>query len=607
MAAAASPDFLTPVLVFCAAAVVAVPLARRAGLSAVIGYLVAGAAMGPFGLRFVTEPETVSGVAELGVVLLLFIVGLELKLTKLWTMRADIFGLGAAQLGITGVVIAGLIGAVGQRWEGAILLGLALSLSATSIALQMLEERGAMQEPYGRRTFAILLFQDMAIVPILALVPLFGAREGGAVLQPALLAIAALALVIVSGRYLLNPLFRWLAQSGAREVMTAAALLVVLGAAFVMHAVGLSMALGAFLAGVLLAESAFRHELEADIEPFRGLLLGLFFMSVGMGIDFNLLRTWWWALALALPALFIVKILLAGGLMAFTGSLKPDALKGAALLAPVGEFAFVLIPLTAATGLVTMQAGHFAMALAALSMVAGPLAVKLIDAVLARRRVVLPQADLAALADARGNILIVGFGRFGQLVTQVLLAQGCAVTVIDKNVEAVRNAARFGFKIYYGDGTRLDVLRAAGAAAARVIVLCTDDRAATLTMTDLIQAEFPLATLHARAYDRVHALALMNRKVDVVMRETTLSAIALGRETLLALGIDEDTADAVVEDVKARDQARLLAQQEAGMMAGRELLTTAPVPEPLSPPQSRARALNVEAEEAIGTPASKEP
>lgn len=607
MAAAASPDFLTPVLVFCAAAVVAVPLARRAGLSAVIGYLVAGAAMGPFGLRFVTEPETVSGVAELGVVLLLFIVGLELKLTKLWTMRADIFGLGAAQLGITGVVIAGLIGAVGQRWEGAILLGLALSLSATSIALQMLEERGAMQEPYGRRTFAILLFQDMAIVPILALVPLFGTREGGAVLQPALLAVVALALVILSGRYLLNPLFRWLAQSGAREVMTAAALLVVLGAAFVMHAVGLSMALGAFLAGVLLAESAFRHELEADIEPFRGLLLGLFFMSVGMGIDFNLLRTWWWALALALPALFIVKILLAGGLMAFTGSLKPDALKGAALLAPVGEFAFVLIPLTAATGLVTMQAGHFAMALAALSMVAGPLAVKLIDAVLARRRVVLPQADLAALADARGNILIVGFGRFGQLVTQVLLAQGCAVTVIDKNVEAVRNAARFGFKIYYGDGTRLDVLRAAGAAAARVIVLCTDDRAATLTMTDLIQAEFPLATLHARAYDRVHALALMNRKVDVVMRETTLSAIALGRETLLALGIDEDTADAVVEDVKARDQARLLAQQEAGMMAGRELLTTAPVPEPLSPPQSRARALNVEAEEAIGTPASKEP
>ena len=599
MAAAASPDFLTPVLVFCAAAVVAVPLARRAGLSAVIGYLVAGAAMGPFGLRFVTEPETVSGVAELGVVLLLFIVGLELKLTKLWTMRADIFGLGAAQLGITGVVIAGLIGAVGQRWEGAILLGLALSLSATSIALQMLEERGAMQEPYGRRTFAILLFQDMAIVPILALVPLFGTREGGAVLQPALLAVVALALVILSGRYLLNPLFRWLAQSGAREVMTAAALLVVLGAAFVMHAVGLSMALGAFLAGVLLAESAFRHELEADIEPFRGLLLGLFFMSVGMGIDFNLLRTWWWALALALPALFIVKILLAGGLMAFTGSLKPDALKGAALLAPVGEFAFVLIPLTAATGLVTMQAGHFAMALAALSMVAGPLAVKLIDAYLARRRVALPQADLIALAEARGNILIVGFGRFGQLVTQVLLAQGCAVTVIDKNVDAVRNAARFGFKIFYGDGTRLDVLRAAGAGSARVIVLCVDDRPAALAMADLIRAEFPLVRLHARAYDRVHALELMNREVDVVMRETTLSALELGRETLLALGSDEETAAFITQDVRERDHQRLLAQKEAGMMAGRELLRTTPVPEPLSPPRSVAEPLNPEAEQAL--------
>ena len=246
-----------------------------------------------------------------------------------------------------------------------------------------------------------------------------------------------------------------------------------------------------------------------------------------------------------------------------------------------------------------------AMALAALSMVAGPLVVKLIDALLARRRVVLPQADLSALAEARGSILIVGFGRFGQLVTQVLLAQGCAVTVIDKNVDAVRNAARFGFKIYYGDGTRLDVLRAAGAASARVIVLCVDDRAAALTITDLVQAEFPLATLHARAYDRVHALELMNRKVDSVIRETTLSAIALGRETLLALGIDEETADAVVEDVKARDHARLLAQQEAGMMAGRELLPTAPVPEPLSPPKSRARALTAETEEALATTADR--
>ena len=218
-----------------------------------------------------------------------------------------------------------------------------------------------------------------------------------------------------------------------------------------------------------------------------------------------------------------------------------------------------------------------------------------------------PPADLAALADARGNILIVGFGRFGQLVTQVLLAQGCAVTVIDKNVDAVRNAARFGFKIYYGDGTRLDVLRAAGAASARVVVICIDDRAAALVITDLIQAEFPLAVLHARAYDRVHAIELMNRKVDVVIRETMLSAIALGRETLLALGIDEDTADAVVEDVKTRDHARLLTQQEAGMMAGREWLPTAPVPEPLSPPKSRARALTAETEEALASAQDQRP
>lgn len=599
MAAAASPDFLSPVLVFCAAAAVAVPLARRTGLSAVIGYLAAGAAIGPYGLRFITEPATVSGVAELGVVLLLFIVGLELKLTKLWTMRADIFGLGAAQLVVTGGLIGAAAIVFGLHWDGAILIGLALALSATSIALQMLEERGALQDGYGRRTFAILLFQDMAIVPILALVPLLGAQPGGSVLIPAALAIGALALVIVCGRFLLNPMFRLLAQSGAREVMTAAALFVVLGAAFLMHAVGLSMALGAFLAGVLLAESSFRHELEADIEPFRGLLLGLFFMSVGMGIDFALLRQWWWALALALPALFAVKIIVAGGLMAFSGSLKPDALKAGTLLAPVGEFAFVLIPLTAATKLVPDAAAHFVMALAALSMVAGPFAVKAADAWLRRRKVVLPEADLAALQAAQGSVLIVGFGRFGQLVTQVLLSRGCAVTVIDKDVEAVRSAARFGFKIYYGDGTRLDVLRAAGTGSSRVVVICVDDRAAALAIADLLHSEFPLAKIHARAYDRRHALELMDRDVDVVMRETALSAIALGRETLLALGADEETADFIANDVRERDHARLLAQKEAGMMAGRELLRTAPVPEPLSPPPAPARPLNAEAEEAL--------
>ncbi len=600
MAAAASPDFLSPVLVFCAAAAIAVPLARQAGLSAVIGYLAAGAAIGPYGLRFVTEPATVSGVAELGVVLLLFIVGLELKLTKLWTMRVDIFGLGAAQLAVTGGLVAAVALLLGLRWDGAILLGLALALSATSIALQMVEERGALQDGYGRRTFAILLFQDMAIVPILALVPLFGAQTGGSMAMPTALALGALALVILCGRYLLNPLFRLLAQSGAREVMTAAALLVVLGAAFLMHAVGLSMALGAFLAGVLLAESSFRHELEADIEPFRGLLLGLFFMSVGMGIDFALLRDWWWALALALPALFLAKILVAGGLLAFTGSLKPDALKAGTLLAPVGEFAFVLIPLIAAAKLVPEGAAHFAMALAALSMVAGPFAIKAVEAWIKRRKVVLPQADLAALQEAQGSVLVIGFGRFGQIVTQVLLSRGCSVTVIDKNVEAVRSAARFGFKIFYGDGTRLDVLRAAGAGSSRVIAICTDDRAATLAITDLLQSEFPLARLHVRAYDRRHALELMDRNVEFVMRETTLSALALGRETLLALGADEETADLITADVRARDQARLLAQKEAGMMAGQELLRTAPVPEPLSPPRAPARPLNAETEEALG-------
>ena len=551
-------SFMTPILIFCAGAVVAVPLFKRLGLGAVIGYLAAGLALGPAGFKLFTDASTVAGVAELGIVLLLFVIGLELKLGTLLSMRRDIFGLGFAQFAITAAAIALAGLPLGLPWQAATVAGIAFAMSATAIALQILDERGALQSPYGQRTFAVLLFQDMAIVPILALVPLLatqGAAGGGGWSQALLdtgIAAAAIGLIVLAGRYLLNPFFRMLAATGAREVMTAAALLVVLGAALTMQYAGMSMALGAFLAGLLLAESHFRHQLEADIEPFRGLLLGLFFMSVGMGLDARLILDNAVFLAFAAFGLVALKIAVAYGL---ERALKPDgparpasdALRSAALLAPAGEFSFVLLPMAGALGILEGAQAANGTALAALTMVLGPVAAKGLEIALARAeaRRPLPAFDPDSFADAQGNVLVIGFGRFGQLTTQVLMADGVDVTVIDKDVSRIQAAARFGFKVYYGDGTRLDVLRAAGAGQARVIAICVDDRTAALGALELARENFPLAQVHARAYDRIHAVDLLNGGADYQLRETLLSALEFGRESLVALGVDPDRATEV--------------------------------------------------------------
>ena len=383
MASAAShASFLPPVLVFCTAAVVAVPIFRRLGQSAVLGYLAAGVVIGPSGLSLISHPETLLGVAELGVVLLLFLVGLELKVSRLLSMRRDIFGLGLAQFAVTAAAVAMAAGLVaGLSFGGALVAAAALALSATSVGLQMLEERGDLGAAYGQRSFAILLFQDLSIAPILALMPLLATAGGEAesaweLLLAGLRAAAALGLVYAVGRYGLNPLFRLLASSGAREVMTASALLVVLGAALVMEYAGLSMAMGAFLAGVLLAESNFRHQLEADIEPFRGILLGLFFMSVGMSIDAGIVLQQWPWLLLATAAVLVAKIAIVAVLFRLFRSPWRDAVRGGALLAPAGEFAFVLLPLGAGLALLSPLAAQFLTALAALTMFVGPLLAK---------------------------------------------------------------------------------------------------------------------------------------------------------------------------------------------------------------------------------------
>ena len=602
--------FFTLALVLLAAAVASVPIARRLGLSAIVAYLIAGIIIGPHGLGVFRTPESILSVAELGIVMLLFVIGLELELGKLLAMRRAIFGLGTAQLVLTATTIGALAYGFGWlSWRGAVIAGVALALSATAIALQILEERGQLQQVYGQRAFAILLFQDMAVVPLLALLPLLA--DGGtsphadplAALRSVALIAAAIALVVAAGRYLLNPAFRLLAATGAREVMTAAALLVVLGAALIMQAAGMSMALGAFLAGVLLAESNYRHELEADIEPFRGLLLALFFMGVGMTIDMDVVRH---NAGLIFGAAVVLTVLKAGivFLLFRATCARADALRAGSVLTGAGEFAFVLVPLGASLAVFDAAQVSLLTAIAATTMMLGPPVAGLSDWAL-RRLSGRNQLEPDDFTDARGAVLVIGFGRFGQIVSQCLLAEDVDVTTIDKDPDMIRDAGRFGFKIYYGDGTRLDVLRAAGAADVRLIAICIDDREAASRVVDLVHAEFPGVKLYVRSYDRRHTLQLIAKNVDFSVRETFESALVLGRKALETLGIEAERAGAVIDFVRSRDQERLVLQQAGGDAAGIDLLRARMVQEPLSEPEREAKALNPEAEAIIESDAGR--
>ncbi|MEH3146794.1 MAG: monovalent cation:proton antiporter-2 (CPA2) family protein [Methylobacterium frigidaeris] len=615
--AADHTSFLPPVLTFLSAAVIGVPAARLLGQSAVLGYLAAGVVIGPFGFTLIPEAETTRSVSEIGVVLLLFIVGLELQVSHLISMRRDILGLGTLQLVLCAAALGGFGVLFGLSGGAAAVIGIALALSATAVALQLLEERRDLSSPYGQRAFAVLLFQDISIVGILALLPLVASNSpgGGAhlgdALQSAGIAVLAVLAAVGVGRYGLNPFFRSLAASGAREVMTAAALLVVLGTAMLMEHVGLSMAMGAFLAGLLLAESNFRHQLEADIEPFRGMLLGLFFMSVGMSIDLGLVRDHWIALLGATFAAILLKTALVAALFRLFGSPWLDAVRGAAVLAPAGEFAFVLLPVGLELGLVDGEAGRFALALAALTMMVGPIAAKLIDGALARRSVPAPEPETAfeGVENAEARVLVVGFGRFGQILTQILLARGLSVTVIDKDVEQIRSATRFGFRVYYGDGTRLDVLRSAGAGRADIVCIAIDDAEATLKVVDLVHAEFPSTRTYVRVYDRVQAIEARNRDVDYQIRETFESALAFGRAALEGLGVPAAEAAALADDVRKRDVARLVLQQAADPALRADTLRGAYTikPEPLTVPKGSSQALNAETEDIIARERDRPP
>jgi glutathione-regulated potassium-efflux system protein KefB len=593
-------------LVLLAAAVISVPIARFARLSAIVAYLVAGVIIGPYGLGIFSKPETILTVAELGIVMLLFLIGLELELSRLLAMRKDIFGLGVAQLVLTAAAIFGLALLTGKfEWRAALVAGLALALSATSIALRILEERGHLQQAYGQRAFAILLFQDMSVVPLLALIPLL-ASSGEARAQLSLadtagnaaLIGAAIVALVLAGRYLLNPFFRLLAWTGAREVMTAAALLIVLGAALLMQVVGMSMALGAFLAGVLLAESTYRHELEADIEPFRGLLLALFFMGVGMTIDMTIVWANLWLVVAAALVITLMKAIVVWAMFRITCAGRGDALRAGSVLTGAGEFAFVLLPLGVTLGLLSVTQGSLLSAIAAVTLLIGPPFATLTDVVL-RRFAARNTREADDFSGTSPSVLVIGFGRFGQIVSQYLLAEEVDVTTIDLDADMIQVAGRFGFKVYYGDGTRLDVLRAAGLDKARLIAICIDNEDATNRIVDLVRAEFPGTKIFARSFDRGHTLQLLARGVDYELRETFESAIRFGRETLVAIGIDADRA-AIVEDfIRTRDRDRIAIQQAEGIYAGIDLLRQRPVMAPFTEPQHDAQALNEAAGEII--------
>ncbi|ODN71625.1 monovalent cation:proton antiporter-2 (CPA2) family protein [Methylobrevis pamukkalensis] len=570
-------------LALLAAAVIAVPLFKRFGLGSVLGYLCAGLAIGPYGLGVVDDADRVLHVAELGVILLLFLIGLELKPSRLWSMRRDIFGLGSLQVVLSMAALAGIFALVGYDMRVATIAGAGLALSSTAFAMQILQERGHAALPFGRRAFSILLLQDMAIVPLLTLVSLLSTRSSGGSggLLGALGEVAAIAgavgVVVFTGRFLLNPAFRMLAGANAREIMTAAGLLVVLGAATLMQVVGISMAMGAFLAGVLLSESNFRLTLEADLDPFRGLLLGLFFIGVGMTLNLALLLdAWLLVLGLALATL-VVKGVILYVLSRLFGSSNADALLISATLPQGGEFAFVLYSAAVAGGIFNANLASLLAAVVVLTMILTPVITMAFDRVVtALRERGYAEEFVETFEDARARVVVIGFGRFGRMAAQMLEAEGIEITALDNSAARIREAAKIGVKVYYGDATRADVLRAAGCGEARLIALCMESPKVMHKAVEMIQAEFPQARVYCRARDRLHAVELIRAGVDFQIRETVESGLVFGRQALLDLGTPPERVREIEADVRKRDLERLDLEVKGDMTGSLELLAARP-------------------------------
>lgn len=608
MSVDASPNDLVKVVTLLGAAVVMVPLFKRIGLGSVLGYLVAGLIIGPFGLRWFTDPHAILHVAELGVVMFLFVIGLEMRPSHLWGLRKEIFGLGSIQILVCTLMLTLLGMLFGFSLPVSFISAMGFVLTSTAIVMQLLGERGDIALPRGQKIVSILLFEDLLIVPLLILVTFMSPKIRASTetiqqqLMSVTIAIGSLAALIASGLWLLNPLFRILALAKAREVLTAAALFVVLGAALLMQESGLSMAMGAFLAGVLLAESSFRHQIEADIEPFRSILLGLFFIGVGMSLDVAAVTESSALIIAGVLTMMITKAICIYVVARLMGSSNFEALDRTALMAQGGEFAFVLFAAAADAGVIDAQVNANMTAIVVLSMALTPLV-----ALIMKRIVPRPEISTEGLEEANGlsgSVLVIGFGRFGQILSQLLLARNTDVTIIDSDADMIRSANQFGFKIYYGDGSRLDVLRASGAQTALAIAICIDNKEMTNQIVELIQSEFKQAKILVRSYDRGHAHDLMKMGVDYQIRELFESSIRFGAAMLKELGATEDEISEVVEDIRARDKERFeldLAADDGSMKAGRHLMygNSTPKPTPFIKPKRPTQHLSEETSEAV--------
>ncbi|WP_426138892.1 monovalent cation:proton antiporter-2 (CPA2) family protein [Pseudomonas sp. DWP3-1-2] len=560
-------SLLQAAVVFLLAAVLTVPLAKRLQLGAVLGYLFAGVLIGPSVLGLIANPESVSHISELGVVLLLFIIGLELSPRRLWVMRKSVFGVGMAQVLLSGLIIGGVaLLAFGQSLNTAVVLGLGLALSSTAFGLQSLAERKELNQPHGRLAFAILLFQDIAAIPLIAMVPFLAgvdhdlsAIEG---FNHGLRVLGSIAIVVIGGRYLLRPVFRIVAKAKIQEVSTATALLVVMGTAWLMDQVGVSMALGAFLAGLLLADSEYRHELESQIEPFKGLLLGLFFMSVGMGANLSLLLSdpvivlglTLLLILIKLPLLFLIGRL-AGGLG------RQSALRLGIVLAGGGEFAFVVFKIGSDQGLFDAQLYDILVLTITLSMATAPLLLLAISRWLKPKEVAVEVPDeYRAINTDSPRVVIAGMGRMGQIVARILRAQNIPFVALDTAVESIEFSRSFGnVPVFYGDPLRPEILRAAKVGQAEFFIIATDDPDTNIKTAELVRKLYPNMKIIARARNRQH----VHRLIDVgahAVRETFYSSLEMSRQTLLGLGLSQAQADARISRFKRHDEQVLAAQ-----------------------------------------------
>ena len=550
---------LIQALIYLGSAALIVPIAVRLGLGSVLGYLIAGCIIGPWGLRLVTDAESILHFAEIGVVLMLFVIGLELDPQRLWKLRASVFGGGAMQMLVCGLLLGAFCMALGLRWQVAVLIGLTLGLSSTAIAMQAMNERNLMVSQMGRSAFAVLLFQDIAAIPLVAMIPLLAASGGattlGAFTLSALKVVAALAIVVLIGRYVARPALRFVARTGLREVFSAVALFLVFGFGLLLEEAGLSMAMGAFLAGVLLASSEYRHALESDIEPFKGLLLGLFFIGVGMSIDFGTLVTHPLRIIILLVGFLVIKTLV---LWLIARPLKVPGKQRrwfAVLLGQGSEFAFVVFGTAQSANVLDPEWAKALTLAVALSMAATPLLLVLLTRLDSKSTGQQREAD--EIDEERPRVIIAGFGRFGQIAGRLLLSSGVKMVVLDHDPDHIETLRKFGMKVFYGDATRVDLLESAGAGKAEVLINAIDDPKANLQLTELAKEHFPHLQIVARARDVDHFIRLRQAGVERPERETFEGALRTGRLALESLGLGE---------YEARERADLFRRYNSDMI-----------------------------------------